>query len=46
MSAKMFWQIVLLMVIGALIAGTLKCAIMKCHKFGSFKCKSPEMKMQ
>ena len=38
MSWKMFWQIVLLMVIGVLILSSLKCGLLryKCGKGGKY----------
>jgi len=37
MSWKLFVQIVLLMVIGALVLMLMKCCMMKCSKMGKFK---------
>ena len=48
MSWKLFWQIVLLMVIGTLLLCALKCGVSICHKYEPFgKCgKIPQMQGQ
>jgi len=36
MNWKMFWQIALLMLIGVLLLGFIKCAMLKCPIMGKY----------